>query len=196
MQAQLACVVFLCFTCGALCTDVDQEQRVLAEEFLSSLLTSKMKHSRQSAPFWQVSLASLCRLVGDVRQGLWSSEEEEVELREGGLHLLEELYSLQHICRGLEGREERLDESITGLKAKALGEEKTEGKKQHISPRRYLFAGKKERQMGGGGGRKEIRRQPFPGRIKRAAAIVPLIGCTQLLDDRVNAPDSECLYRE
>ncbi|KAM9753522.1 neurotensin/neuromedin N [Menidia menidia] len=108
MQAQLACVVFLCFTCGALCTDVDQEQRVLAEEFLSSLLTSKMKHSRQSAPFWQVSLASLCRLVGDVRQGLWSSEEEEVELREGGLHLLEELYSLQHICRGLEGREERL----------------------------------------------------------------------------------------
>ncbi|XP_072241370.1 neurotensin/neuromedin N [Leuresthes tenuis] len=108
MQAQLACMLLLCLTCGTLCTDVDQEQRVLAEELLSSLLTSKMKHNKQSAPFWHVSLANLCRLVGGLRQGAWSGEEEEAELREGSLQLLEELYSLQHICRGMDSREERL----------------------------------------------------------------------------------------
>ncbi|XP_013866729.1 neurotensin/neuromedin N [Austrofundulus limnaeus] len=113
MQAQLACVLLLCFTCGALCTDVDQEQRALAEELLTSLFTSKIKHNRQSAPYWHVSLANLCQLVGGLRQGGWSGEEEEgreevAELRKGSLQLLEELYNLQHICQGLQSREERL----------------------------------------------------------------------------------------
>ncbi|XP_041853396.1 neurotensin/neuromedin N [Melanotaenia boesemani] len=110
MQAQLACMLLLCFTCGALGTDVEQEKRSLAEELLSSLLTSKMKQSKQSAPYWHVTLTNLCRLVDGLRQGAWSSEEEEEEgeLREGSLLLLEELYSLQHICRTLQSREERL----------------------------------------------------------------------------------------
>ncbi|KAM4734279.1 neurotensin/neuromedin N [Anableps anableps] len=111
MQAQLACMLLLCFTCGSLCTDVDQEQRALAEELLTSLFTSKMKHNRQSAPYWHVSLTNLCRLVGGLQQEAWSGEEEEgevSELREGSLPLLEELYSLQHICRALQSREERL----------------------------------------------------------------------------------------
>ncbi|MEQ2237784.1 hypothetical protein ILYODFUR_026559 [Ilyodon furcidens] len=110
MQAQLACMLLLCFTCGALCTDVDQEQRVLAEELLTSLFASKMKHNRQSAPYWHVTLTNLCRLVGSLRQEAWSGEEGEdvSELREGSLQLLEELYNLQHICRALRSREERL----------------------------------------------------------------------------------------
>ncbi|XP_047205838.1 neurotensin/neuromedin N [Girardinichthys multiradiatus] len=110
MQAQLACMLLLCFTCGALCTDVDQEQRGLAEELLTSLFASKMKHNRQSAPYWHVTLTNLCRLVGSLRQEAWSGEEGEdvSELREGSLQLLEELYSLQHICRALRSREERL----------------------------------------------------------------------------------------
>ncbi|XP_039989787.1 neurotensin/neuromedin N [Xiphias gladius] len=109
MQAQLACVLLLCFTCGGLCTDVDQEQRALEEELLSSLFTSKMKQNKQSAPYWRVSLANLCRMVSSLRQETWSSDEQEDgELREGSLQLLEELYSLQHICRALQGREERL----------------------------------------------------------------------------------------
>ncbi|KAM6936831.1 neurotensin/neuromedin N [Xenentodon cancila] len=110
MQAQLACVLLLCLTGGVLSTDVDQEQRALAEELLSSLFTSKMKHSRQSAPYWHASLSNLCRLVGDLQQGLWDgeeAEEEQGELREGSLQLLEELYSLRHVCRALQGREER-----------------------------------------------------------------------------------------
>lgn len=109
MQAQLACMLLLCFTCGAFCTDVDQEQRALEEELLSSLFTSKMKHNKQSAPYWRVSLANLCRMANSLRQEAWSGEEEEEsELREGSLQLLEQLYSLQHICRTLQSREERL----------------------------------------------------------------------------------------
>ncbi|PWA24572.1 hypothetical protein CCH79_00011836 [Gambusia affinis] len=145
MQAQLACVLLLCFPCGALCTDVEQEQRALAEELLTSLFTSKhqrtglqkaadvfsdlppspahgqpggsekqIKHNRQTAPYWHVSLTNLCRLVGGLRQEAWSGEQEDEEeaeaseLREGSLPLLEELYSLQHICRALQSREERL----------------------------------------------------------------------------------------
>ncbi|XP_071344128.1 neurotensin/neuromedin N [Trachinotus anak] len=106
MQAQLACMLLLCFTCGGLCTDVDQEQRALEEELLSSLFTSKNK---QVAPYWRVSLANLCRMVSSLRQETWSGEEQEDgELREGSLQLLEELYSLHHICRALQSREQRL----------------------------------------------------------------------------------------
>uniref|UniRef100_A0A3B4TJG5 Neurotensin/neuromedin N n=1 Tax=Seriola dumerili TaxID=41447 RepID=A0A3B4TJG5_SERDU len=111
MQAQLACMLLLCFTCGGLCTDVDQDQRALEEELLSSLFTSKvkMKQNKQVAPYWRVSLANLCRMVSSLRQDTWSGEEQEDgELREGSLQLLEELYSLQHICRALQSREERL----------------------------------------------------------------------------------------
>ncbi|XP_076589849.1 neurotensin/neuromedin N [Chaetodon auriga] len=110
MQAQLACMLLLCFTCGGLCTDVNQDQRALEEELLSSLFTSKMKQNKQSAPYWRVSLANLCRMVGSLRQEVWSGEEEEDggELSEGSLQLLEELYNLQHICRALQSREERL----------------------------------------------------------------------------------------
>ncbi|KAK2842685.1 hypothetical protein Q5P01_012885 [Channa striata] len=108
MQAQLACMLLLCFTCGGLCTDVEQEQRALEDELLSSLFTSKMKQNKQSAPYWRLSLANLCRM-SSLRQEAWSSEEQEdAALAEGSLQLLEELYSLQHICRALQSREERL----------------------------------------------------------------------------------------
>ncbi|XP_059191003.1 neurotensin/neuromedin N [Centropristis striata] len=106
MQAQLACVLLLCFMCGGLCTvtDVDQDQRSLEEELLSNLFTSKMKQNKQSAPYWRVSLANLCRMVSGLRQQAASGEEEEG----GELQLLEELYNLQLICRVLQSREERL----------------------------------------------------------------------------------------
>ncbi|XP_054476787.1 neurotensin/neuromedin N [Anoplopoma fimbria] len=109
MQAQLACMLLLCFTCGGLCTDVDQDQRTLEKELLSNLFTSKMKQSKQSAPYWRVSLVNLCRMVNSLRQEAWSGEEEEAgEMREGSLQLLEEIYNLQIICRVLQSREERL----------------------------------------------------------------------------------------
>lgn len=48
-------------------------------------------------------------MVGSLRQEGWSGEEQEDgELREGSLQLLEELYNLQHICRVLQSREERV----------------------------------------------------------------------------------------
>lgn len=74
----------------------------------------QIKHNRQTAPYWHVSLTSLCRLVGGLRQEAWSGEQEDEEeaeaseLREGSLPQLEELYSLQHICRALQSREERV----------------------------------------------------------------------------------------
>ncbi|XP_020492891.1 neurotensin/neuromedin N [Labrus bergylta] len=111
MQVLLTGLLLLCFTRGGLCTDVDQDQRALEEELLSSLFTSKMKQNKQSAPYWRVSLPNLCRVVSSLRQEVWSGEEgeeEEGEMKEGGLQLLEELYNLQHICRALQSREERL----------------------------------------------------------------------------------------
>ncbi|XP_034542363.1 neurotensin/neuromedin N [Notolabrus celidotus] len=110
MQVHLACMLLLCFTCGGLCSDVDQDQRALEEELFSSLFT-KLKQNKQSAPYWRVSLPNLCRVVSSLRQEGWSGEEgeeEEGELREGGLPMLEELYNLQQICRALQSREERL----------------------------------------------------------------------------------------
>lgn len=68
-----------------------------------------MKQNKQGAPYWRVSLANLCRMVSGLRQESWSGEEQEDgEMREGSLQLLEELYSLQHICRALQSREERV----------------------------------------------------------------------------------------
>lgn len=118
MQVQLACVLFLCFMCGGLCSasEVDPEQRALQQDLLSSLFSAKMKQSRQSAPFWHVSLATLCRLLSGFRDEAWSSErqveeedeEERAEVREGPAPLMEELYGLQLLCRALQNREERL----------------------------------------------------------------------------------------
>lgn len=74
----------------------------------------QMKQNKQSAPYWRVSLLNLCRMVNGLRQESWSSEEEEdSELREGSLQLLEELYNLQHICRALQSREERVRHTHT-----------------------------------------------------------------------------------
>uniref|UniRef100_A0A669DTS5 Neurotensin/neuromedin N n=1 Tax=Oreochromis niloticus TaxID=8128 RepID=A0A669DTS5_ORENI len=110
MQTQLACMLLLCLTCGALCTDVDQEQRALEEELLSSLFTSKMKQNKQSAPYWRVSLANLCKMLSALRQEAWSGEEEDEDggLREGSLQLLDEMYNLQRIY-SLEYSEENSD---------------------------------------------------------------------------------------
>ncbi|CAK6954555.1 neurotensin/neuromedin N [Scomber scombrus] len=69
----------------------------------------QMKQNKQSAPYWRVSLTNLCRMVSGLRQEAWSGEEEEGgEPREESIQLLEELYSLQNICRVLQSREERL----------------------------------------------------------------------------------------
>lgn len=74
-----------------------------------------MKQSKQSAPYWRISLTNLCKMLGSLRQEAWGSEEEEEEegeedgrLRDGSLQLLEEVYNLQHICRALQSREERV----------------------------------------------------------------------------------------
>ncbi|KAF7650826.1 hypothetical protein LDENG_00119890 [Lucifuga dentata] len=104
MQAPLACVLLLCFTCGGLCSDVDQEQRALEEELLSSLFTSKMKHSQQSAPYWRLSLVNLCRMLSGLdepQQEAWSGEEA------AGGELREELNGLQHLCRAMQSRQQR-----------------------------------------------------------------------------------------
>ncbi|XP_040019992.2 neurotensin/neuromedin N [Gasterosteus aculeatus] len=111
MQAQLACMLLLCFTCGGLCTDVDRDPQALEEELVRSLFPSKAKQNKQSAPYWRVSLVDLCRMLNGVREEAWSSEEEgeeEGELREGSLHLREELYNLQVLCRALQSWEERI----------------------------------------------------------------------------------------
>uniref|UniRef100_A0A665VVX0 Neurotensin/neuromedin N n=1 Tax=Echeneis naucrates TaxID=173247 RepID=A0A665VVX0_ECHNA len=123
MQAQLACMLLLCFTCCGLCTGRNRDQRALEEELLSSVFASKvkMKQNKQVAPYWRASLANLCRMVSGLWQETWSGEEQEPgELREGALQLLQELYSLQHICRALHNSLDYLDENgDTPLKRKS-----------------------------------------------------------------------------
>ncbi|CAB1430508.1 unnamed protein product [Pleuronectes platessa] len=71
--------------------------------------TNTMRQNKQSAPYWLMSLSNLCRMVSSLRQETWSGEErEEGKLRGESLQMQEELYSLQHICRALQSREERL----------------------------------------------------------------------------------------
>ncbi|XP_023826552.2 neurotensin/neuromedin N-like [Salvelinus sp. IW2-2015] len=120
MQAQLPCVLLLCLTCGVLCSDVDQEQRAIEEDLLSSLFTSKMK---QGAPYWRVSLVNVCRMVNSLMNSLsWREQEEynsEEELWERLASLpepLDKLLDLQQICRVLQPREV-LDDSRENLDA-------------------------------------------------------------------------------
>lgn len=72
-----------------------------------------MKQNKQSAPYWRVSLANLCKMLSALRQEAWSGEEEDEDggLREGSLQLLDEMYNLQRICRVLQSREERVRQS-------------------------------------------------------------------------------------
>ncbi|XP_020335480.1 neurotensin/neuromedin N [Oncorhynchus kisutch] len=112
MQAQLACVLLLCLPCGMLCSDVDQEQQAIEEELLNSLFTSKMKQSKQGAPYWRVSLVNVCRMVNSLMNSLsWREQEEyntEEELWERLASLpepLDKLLDLLQICRVLQPRE-------------------------------------------------------------------------------------------
>nr|XP_046158830.1 neurotensin/neuromedin N [Oncorhynchus gorbuscha] len=120
MQTQLAFVLLLCLPCGVLCSDVDQEQRAIEEELLSSLFTSK---SKQNAPYWRVSLVNVCRMVNSlINSRLWREQVEYNTGEELGERLaslpepLDELLDLQHICRVLQPRE-LLDNSQEYLEA-------------------------------------------------------------------------------
>lgn len=113
MQVQLACVFLLCFTCGGLCSvsEMDPEQRALTQEILSNLFSTKMRQNKQSAPFWRVSLSTLCRLVTSVgEEGRGQEQEEEGEElgEEVPAPLSEELYGLRLLCRVLHNQEQRL----------------------------------------------------------------------------------------
>lgn len=119
MQVQLACVFLLCFTCGGLCSvsDMDPEQRALTQEILSSLFSAKqMRQNKQSAPFWRVSLSTLCRLVTSVDEEGRGQEQVEQEEEPEGVELgeqvpaplSEELYGLKLLCRVLQNTEQRL----------------------------------------------------------------------------------------
>ncbi|XP_056138553.1 neurotensin/neuromedin N [Lampris incognitus] len=150
MQAQFACVLLLCLICGGLCTDVDQEQRALEDELLSSLF-SKMKQNRQSAPYWPLSLANLCKVMNSLKQPWqkpWSNEEEEEEeeLREGRTRPLEELFILQDICQGQQTREERLlRQSLGYLEGEQVGDTPLKRKSPYILKRQAAHTTKSRR---------------------------------------------------
>uniref|UniRef100_A0A4W5R7Q0 Neurotensin/neuromedin N n=1 Tax=Hucho hucho TaxID=62062 RepID=A0A4W5R7Q0_9TELE len=123
MQAQLACALLLCLTCGVLCSDVDQEQRAIEEELLNSLFTSKMKQIKQGAPYWRMSLVNVCRMVNSLMNSrTWREQEEyntEEKLWERLASLpepLDKLLDLQQICRVLQ-HQEVLDDSQENLDA-------------------------------------------------------------------------------
>uniref|UniRef100_A0A3Q4H7V6 Neurotensin/neuromedin N n=1 Tax=Neolamprologus brichardi TaxID=32507 RepID=A0A3Q4H7V6_NEOBR len=57
MQTQLACMLLLCLTCGALCT----VHLTVSSWYL--VPSVQMKQNKQSAPYWRVSLANLCKML-------------------------------------------------------------------------------------------------------------------------------------
>uniref|UniRef100_A0A674EQV8 Neurotensin/neuromedin N n=1 Tax=Salmo trutta TaxID=8032 RepID=A0A674EQV8_SALTR len=74
--------------------------------------TSIVKHSKQNAPYWRVSLVNVCRMVNSlINSRLWREQEEYNTGEELGERLaslpepLDELLDLQHICRVLQPRE-------------------------------------------------------------------------------------------
>uniref|UniRef100_A0A3B3B9R9 Neurotensin/neuromedin N n=1 Tax=Oryzias melastigma TaxID=30732 RepID=A0A3B3B9R9_ORYME len=99
MQLQLACMLLLCFTCGTLCSGEyrDLSWHHLQQQRGSDPPSQKKKQEtfcmQQSAPYWQLQLSSLCKLVSGVQEGTWSREEEDGEEGEASLQLLEELFN-------------------------------------------------------------------------------------------------------
>uniref|UniRef100_A0AAZ3Q3X1 Neurotensin/neuromedin N n=1 Tax=Oncorhynchus tshawytscha TaxID=74940 RepID=A0AAZ3Q3X1_ONCTS len=141
MQTQLAFVLLLCLPCGVLCSDVDQEQRAIEEELLSSLFTSK---SKQNAPYWRVSLVNVCRMVNSlINSRLWREQVEYNTGEELGERLaslpepLDELLDLQHICRVLQPRE-LLDNSQEYLDADQNSDNPLKRKSPYIFKRSLL----------------------------------------------------------
>ncbi|XP_034144337.1 neurotensin/neuromedin N [Esox lucius] len=145
MQMQLVCVLVVFLTCGVLCSDVEQEQQAMEEELLSSLFTSKMKQSKQSAPYWCVSLANMCRMVTRlVNSGSWRehpfNSEEDLEERLSSLpRALDQLLELQHICRVLQPRE-LLDNSQESLDADQNSDNPLKRKSPYIFKRQVKNA--------------------------------------------------------
>ncbi|KAL0968635.1 hypothetical protein UPYG_G00269420 [Umbra pygmaea] len=144
MQAQLACVLLFCLTCGVLCSDGDQEQKAIEEELLNSLFTSKMNPSKQKVPYWRVSLTNVCRLVNNlvdhlVNRKSWREQpRESQEVLEEALTTLpdplEELLDLQQICRVLQPRE-LLDNSQENLDANQNSDSPLKRKSPYIFKR-------------------------------------------------------------
>ncbi|XP_061629943.1 neurotensin/neuromedin N isoform X2 [Phyllopteryx taeniolatus] len=164
MQAHLACVLLLlCFTCSGLCADMEQEQQALGEQLLSSLFASKLKQaSKQSAPYWRLSLDNLCRLAAGLQhdeeeEAWWRRGEEEEEdeedegeqqmmMREWSNQRLEELYSLRHICRVLlHSRQGRLRHDSREYVAENGGDTPLKRKSPYILKRQATHAAKSRR---------------------------------------------------
>ncbi|KAM9815396.1 neurotensin/neuromedin N isoform 5-T6 [Syngnathus typhle] len=148
--------------------DMEQE---LGEQLLSSLFASKLKQaSKQSAPYWRLSLNNLCRLAGgmllggEAEEAAWrrrsgeeaeEGEEEEDEDEEGEQQMmmrewsnqrLEELYNLQNICRALlHSRQGRLRHDSREYAAGNGGEAALKRKSPYILKRQATHLSKSRR---------------------------------------------------
>ncbi|XP_061139923.1 neurotensin/neuromedin N isoform X2 [Syngnathus typhle] len=149
-------------------SDMEQE---LGEQLLSSLFASKLKQaSKQSAPYWRLSLNNLCRLAGgmllggEAEEAAWrrrsgeeaeEGEEEEDEDEEGEQQMmmrewsnqrLEELYNLQNICRALlHSRQGRLRHDSREYAAGNGGEAALKRKSPYILKRQATHLSKSRR---------------------------------------------------
>ncbi|XP_031418558.1 neurotensin/neuromedin N isoform X2 [Clupea harengus] len=110
MRMHIVFAVLLVFVSHALGSDVDQEKRTIEEELLSSLFTSKSKHS---AVLWRLTLLKVCATLDSLDEA-WQPEsetqpEEEEEYFRFRLppvsQSADELYDLRNLCRVLQPRE-------------------------------------------------------------------------------------------
>nr|XP_049578695.1 neurotensin/neuromedin N isoform X2 [Syngnathus scovelli] len=164
-----------CFTGATLppytCVVNEDMEQELGEQLLSSLFATKLKQaSKQSAPYWRLSLNNLCRLAGGMlfgeeaeeaawwrRSGEEAEEEEEEEdedeegeqqmmMREWSNQRLEELYNLQNICRALlHSRQGRLRHDSREYAAGNGGDAALKRKSPYILKRQATHVSKSRR---------------------------------------------------
>ncbi|XP_037703000.1 neurotensin/neuromedin N [Choloepus didactylus] len=107
MKIQLVCLILLAFSSWSLCSDSEEEMKVLEEDLLTNMHTSKI--SKASVASWKMTLLNVCSLVNNLNSQAEETEEareEELITRRKFLTTLDgfsleamlTIYQLQKIC--------------------------------------------------------------------------------------------------
>ncbi|XP_077024263.1 neurotensin/neuromedin N [Tamandua tetradactyla] len=106
-KTQLVCIILLASSSWSLCSDSEEEMKVLEEDLLTNMHTSKI--SKASVPSWKMTLLNVCSLVNNLNsqaEGTGEIREEELFARRKfpaaldgfSLEAMLTIYQLQKIC--------------------------------------------------------------------------------------------------
>ncbi|XP_044133158.1 neurotensin/neuromedin N [Bufo gargarizans] len=63
LRIQMVCLMLLAFSCCGMCTDSEEEMKVLDADVLSNMYSSKVNKAR--LPYWKMTLLNVCKLVNN-----------------------------------------------------------------------------------------------------------------------------------